>query len=136
MSAVAGLLIGLIALQTIPLQLFPSGFDPPFMWLTVPTFPASPEENERAVAIPVEDALSTISGLQQVRSWVRGDNVGFALRLDPNADVDLIWLRLRARLSQLLPKLPEGSRFAQIWRHDPNNQPTLVFGVELPPRTR
>ncbi|MEE2645192.1 MAG: efflux RND transporter permease subunit, partial [Myxococcota bacterium] len=132
MSAIAAILVGLISLSTLPMQLLPSGFDPPFMWLTIPTFPASPEENETLIAEPVENAISTLGELEKIRSWVRGESVSFGLRLYPNADVDLTWLRLKARLAQTLPKLPPGARFAQIWRHDPNNQPTLVIGIELP----
>ena len=131
-SLLAALTLGLIAYVSIPLQLIPSGFDPLFLWVSVPTWTATSSENELAVAEPIEDALSTLSSLESMRSFVRSDSVAFGLGLRNDADVNLTYQRVRERLRATLPSLPLGARFAYIWRHDPNEDPVYVAGVEFP----
>jgi HAE1 family hydrophobic/amphiphilic exporter-1 len=131
-SLLAAALLGVIAYLNLPQQLIPSGFDPLFLWVHVPTLAATSGENERLVAEPVEDALSTLPSVSRLSTFVRSDSVGFALELHPTADPQLSYQRVRERLKLITPRLPEGSRFAYIWRHDPNDEPVLVVGVELP----
>jgi HAE1 family hydrophobic/amphiphilic exporter-1 len=125
--AVVGL--GLIAYFNIPLQLLPNGYSSPFIWLSIPTLSSAPEENELVIAQPIEDALSTLPDLKELESYIRSDNVNFHINLYPNADVDLAYQRVRARLKKEIPNLPEGARFAYMWRHDPNDDPVLVVGL-------
>ena len=134
MSLTLLLVIGGIAYLKMPLQLLPDGLSPPFMWVAIPTFAASPEENELVVAEPIEDALSTLAEIDRLRTFIRTNNVGFAIDLHPKSDPDLSYLRVRARLRRHLPTLPEGSQFAMIWRHDPNEDPLYVFAITFPPR--
>ncbi|MBM4292441.1 MAG: efflux RND transporter permease subunit, partial [Deltaproteobacteria bacterium] len=131
-SLVAVALLGVIAALRLPQQLIPSGFDPLFLWVHVPTLAANSGENERLVAEPVEDALATLPSVSKLSTFVRSDSVGFALELHPSADPQLSYQRVRERLKVVTPRLPEGSRFAFIWRHDPSDEPVLVVGVELP----
>lgn len=135
MSLAALLVVGLIAQLELPTQLLPSGFDPPFMWVHIPTLPSAPADNERAVAIPVEDGLGTLPGLAEQRTFVRSDSVGFMIRLTDDVDVDTSYQQVRDRLDRTLPTLPTGSRFAFIWRHDPNSRPVAVYGLTYPEGT-
>jgi len=132
MSLIATLMLGLIAYRQIPLQLIPDGLDPPFLFVYVPTLAASSGENELAVAEPIEEALSTLSCIENMRGFVRGSSVGFALNLRKSEDTNIAYQRIRERMRAVTPKLPLGSRFAFIWRHDPNDQPVYVVGVEPP----
>ena len=133
MSLVLMMVIGSIAYIRLPLQLLPDGLNPPFMWLAIPTLSASPEENEQQVAKPIEDALSTLAEIDRLRSFIRTNNVGFAIHLHPQSDQNLSYLRIRSRLRRHLPRLPEGAQFAMIWRHDPNDDPLYAFSVTYPP---
>ena len=132
MSLVLTSVLGLIAYYRLPLQLLPDGFTPPFMWVRVPTLAASPEESEKLVAKPLEDALSTLAEIERLRTFVRTTNVGFAINLRPESDPDLSYTRIRARLRRTLPQLPEGAQRSIIWRHDPNDDPLFVFSVTYP----
>lgn len=132
MSLVATLLLGIVAYLNIPLQLIPDGLDPPFLFVYVPTLTATSGENELAVAEPIEDALSTLTSVDQLRCFIRSNSVGFAVSLRKKVDSQVAYQRIRERLRSTLPHLPIGSRFAFIWRHDPNDQPVYVVGVEPP----
>lgn len=130
------IVFGVIAYLHIPLQLIPNGFNLPFMWVSIPTLAASPDENEQLIAKPIEDALATLPSIKKLRSFIRTSNVGFGLSLHPQSDPTLTYQRLRTRLRTHLPKLPEGSQFAFIWRHDPNDQPIYVVGIQFPKNTK
>lgn len=135
MTLAALLVVGFIAQHLLPVQLLPSGFDPPFMWVQVPTLPTAPADNERAVALPIEDSLGTLPGLKQQRTFVRADSVGFMLELTNDVDIDDAYEQVRDRLDRILPTLPSGARFAVIWRHDPNERPVAVYGLTYPEGT-
>ncbi len=132
MSLVALGVVGFIAARALPVQLLPSGFDPPFLWVEVPTLPAAPTDHARSIAEPLEDGFATLPGLSELRAHVRSTSVGFLLRLDPYTDVELTHSRVRDRLDRVLPTLPPGSREAFIWRHDPNAEPVVILGVTWP----
>ncbi|MEZ4431567.1 MAG: efflux RND transporter permease subunit [bacterium] len=135
MTLAALLVVGFIAFRLLPVQLLPSGFDPPFMWVQIPTLPTAPADNERAVALPIEDGLGTLPGLTQQRTFVRADSVGFMLQLSNDVDLDDAYEQVRDRLDRALPTLPSGARFAYIWRHDPNARPIAVYGLTYPEGT-
>jgi hydrophobic/amphiphilic exporter-1 (mainly G- bacteria), HAE1 family len=132
MSLALVILLGMIAYFKMPLQLLPDGLSPPFMWVSIPTLSASPEENEQLVAKPIEDALSTLAEIDRLRTFIRTNSVGFAINLHPKSDHNLSYLRIRSRLRRYLPQLPEGAQFAMIWRHDPNDDPLYAFSITYP----
>ena len=132
MSLIVALLLGVIAYQSISLQLFPDGFDPPFFWVSIPTLSATTGENEITIAEPVEDALRILPNIKTLNTYVRNNSVGFAISLHPQSDVNLSYQRIRSRLRAVTPKLPEGAQFPYIWRHNPNDTAVQVMGVRFP----
>lgn len=133
MSLAAALVTGVLAWQMIPVQLMPSGFTPPFMFVSVPTLPGAPADHERTVAEPIESAIATLPGLKTMRTSVRAEQVGIRIELEAEVDVDVAYDQIRDRLDRELPLLPEGSRQAFIFRHDPDEQPLFILGVVYPP---
>ncbi|MEZ4474212.1 MAG: efflux RND transporter permease subunit, partial [bacterium] len=136
MSLLALLTVGGIAWRLIPVQLLPSGFDAPVMWVAIPTLPAAPADNERAVAEPVEEALATMPDLDALRTIVRSDRVVFRVGMRKDADPEGMYAQLQDRLDRVRPKLPESTRLASIWRHDPNDDPVMILGIVYPPGAR
>ena len=132
MTLAALLVVGAVANEKLPVQLLPSGFSPPFMWVSIGTLPAAPADNEREVAEPVEDALATLPGLESLRSYIRSTEVDFRVVLESKTDSDVAYAQVRDRLDRVLPTLPDGVRQAFIWRHDPNNDPVFILGVTYP----
>ncbi|MCB9549455.1 MAG: efflux RND transporter permease subunit [Myxococcales bacterium] len=136
MSLLALLTVGGIAWRLIPVQLLPSGFDAPVMWVAIPTLPAAPADNERSVAEPVEEALATMPDLDALRTIVRSDRVVFRVEMRKDADPEGMYAQLQDRLDRVRPRLPEGTRLASIWRHDPNDDPVMILGVVYPESAR
>jgi hydrophobic/amphiphilic exporter-1 (mainly G- bacteria), HAE1 family len=72
MFFVSLLVIGLIAASRLPLEQFPE-VSPPFIMVQLPYAGSTPEEVERTVLRPVEEALSTLSGIKSMRASARAD---------------------------------------------------------------
>ena len=79
MSLLLMVVLGVIAYRGLRLQLLPDDLSPPFMFVSIPTLAASPEENELTIAKPVEDALSTLAEVDELKSFIRTSHVGFAI---------------------------------------------------------
>ena len=132
MGLLALLVVGAIAWQRIPLQLLPSGYSPPFLYAHLPVSASTPAELEQSVALPVEDYFGTLHGLERLRTFVRTDSVGFLLQFADGTDMDLAYLEVMDRLDRAWPGLPEGTRRPYLWKHNPQDDPVIWFGVALP----
>src|ERR1043165_7638492 len=64
--------IGLIAAIRLPLEAFPE-VSPPFIFVQVPYTCSTPEEVERTLLRPVEEALSTMTGIKRMDANARAD---------------------------------------------------------------
>ena len=94
------------------------------------TYPgAGPAEIEEQVSKPIEDAISTINGVDVVRSFSR-DSVSvvivqFALdanELEANADA-------RDRLQQVRAQLPDSAKDPVLQKFDPSAAPIMTYAV-------
>ena len=64
---VALALVGLIASRLLPLEKFPD-IEFPGIFIQIPYEGSSPEEIERLITRPVEEALATLSGVERMSS--------------------------------------------------------------------
>ena len=67
MVAVSAVVLGVVALQRLPLYLYPS-YDSPRLQVIVPYRSSAPEEIERLIVRPLEDSLGTLSHLERMTS--------------------------------------------------------------------
>jgi len=71
--------------------------------------PRAPEEVERLLAVPVEDALASLPGLQRMESLSGASGVRVMLSLERLADASATRAEIRARLAGALGRLPVDS---------------------------
>ena len=82
MVFVSLVVIGLLAAFRLPLEQFPD-VNVPFVFVSVPYPGSTPQEVERQITRPVEEALSTLPGISMMNSTSRADNAGiFLMRAD------------------------------------------------------
>ena len=72
MFFVSLVVIGLIAAIRLPLEAFPE-VSPPFIFVSLPYAGSTPEEVERTVLRPAEEALATMSGVKRMDSNARSE---------------------------------------------------------------
>lgn len=131
MLLIACMVVGFIAYWRISLQLLPSGFTPPFLFVTVPTVPTTPSDVERDIVEPVESILRTVRNAQRVRSRATSNSATFFVEFSDGTDMSNAYNQVRDRLERVQPELPpEVSRW-MIWKFDPNEDPLMFIGVRV-----
>jgi HAE1 family hydrophobic/amphiphilic exporter-1 len=107
MTLLATFVVGLIAFKEIPVALFPSGFEAPYLGAWVPFRDSTPRETEEQIAKPIEEITKTINGVTSVEtnSFERG--MWLFLRFDRDTDMDVAYAQLRDRMDRVRPDLPD-----------------------------
>ena len=105
MFFVSMVVIGLIAAVRLPLELFPD-IDIPFMAVNLPYPNSTPEEVEREITRPVEEALSTLTGIQHMNSTSRADGTDIFLRFKWGQDVTIKAVEAREKIDAVRSTLP------------------------------
>jgi HAE1 family hydrophobic/amphiphilic exporter-1 len=101
-------LIGLIAARLLPLEQFPDiAF--PGMQVTIPYPGSTPEEVEELITRPVEEALSTLSGIQELRSISSENQAEFQIEFGWGTDVEAVGFEVRTKLDSIKNQLPQGA---------------------------
>ena len=108
--------IGLIAAFRLPLAFFPE-IDAPFLFINLPYPGSTPEEVERTITRPVEEALATLSGIKQMRSSSRADGAGVFIQFSWGREIDVLASEARERLDAIRDELPDDLQryFVQKW---------------------
>jgi HAE1 family hydrophobic/amphiphilic exporter-1 len=107
MLFVSMFVIGLIAAVRLPLEALPS-LSFPAVFVQLPYPGSTPEEVERTILRPAEEALSTMSGLERMegRAGADGAFVG-VFYSDWDTDVQIAASEARERLDAIRDELPE-----------------------------
>lgn len=132
MAFLALLVIGLIAWARIPLQMMPDGFEPGFLWVRVPYRNASPLETDEKIVRVVQAQLATVPGIQSLRSFADSGSAGFGISFHSSVDMDEAYNAVVDRLERAMPELPDDVDRYWIFRFDPNDEPVVWAGVQLP----
>lgn len=122
--------LAVVAVARLPVALLPSLRYPSLVvWTAYPD--VAPEQVERAVTEPVEEAVAGTAGLAGITS--RTQLGGSLVRLDFgwNADLDLAALDVREKLDRLGGLLPDRAERPLVLRVDPSDRPILVLAVGL-----
>src|SRR3954470_7951331 len=108
MLMLAPVVLGLASYTRLGVELFPN-VDVPVVVVTTTLKGASVEEMESAVTKPVEEAVNTVSGIDELRSTTREgvSSVVIGFKLEKNGDIAA--QDVRDKVSTLLPRLPVGT---------------------------
>lgn len=106
MIIVSLIVLGGVALLRLPLAFLPD-FEEPQLFVRIPYPNASPEQIERMIVRPVEDALGSTKGLQEM--WSQCDQEGGMIRLQFDWDIDMQVARVEAweRIDRIRRDLPD-----------------------------
>jgi hypothetical protein len=89
------IVIGIVALVNIPIELIPSGFSPPFMQVEVPYANATAQDVEDRITRPLEQALSTTPGLDELSATSRADRSSLSLVFESDTDMNIAYREVR-----------------------------------------
>ncbi|TGL61498.1 efflux RND transporter permease subunit [Leptospira sarikeiensis] len=122
------LVSGYLSLNKLGVDLFPN-VTIPVVTVTVPYPGAAPNEIETLIAKPVEDELSTISGVKRIRSTCSEGSGTVVLEFTLETDVKYAEQQVRDKVSAVKPKLPNDIKEPVIRRIDPADQPIIILAL-------
>src|SRR5919198_2086982 len=125
---IALMTLGLLGARSIGVDLFP---DVSFPIVTVVTpYPgAAPEEVEQLVTKPVEEQVSSVNGVDEVRSFSRDSVSTIIVQFKLGIDVKTAAADVRDKVAGIRGKLPTDIKDPVIQRVDPTAQPIMTYAV-------
>jgi HAE1 family hydrophobic/amphiphilic exporter-1 len=117
--------LGVIASFRLPLEQFPD-VNVPFVFVDLPYPGSTPQEVERSIARPVEEALSTLQGIRQINSVSRPDGAQVFMQFsDWDRDIEIAASEARDRIDAIRTDLPADFQRYFVLKFSPSDEPLL-----------
>ena len=125
--------VGYIAFNKMNVELFPN-IDIPIIFVSTRYDGAAPSEIESLVSKPLEEEISTVSGIKKLMSRSLKDTSQIIVQLYQNTDIKYAEQQIRDKINQARARLPEDIKEPVIRRVDPSDQPvlTIILKADLP----
>ena len=123
-SMLALVVFGIFALFNLDTDEYPE-INPPFVVVAIPYPGASPDIVEREVVDPMEEAISGISGVDEMTSQSFDGYASILVQFVFEKDVQQATQDVRDAISQIRGDLPQEMEEPILARFDPNDQPIV-----------
>lgn len=128
MMMVAIFVIGLFSYSRLPVEQLPD-VDFPVV-AVVTSYPgATPEAVEADIIKPIEDGISTLSGIDTITSTAQTGSSMVLIQFDLEVDSSVAAQDVRDRIAQISGTLPDNADDPQILRFDPSELPVMSVAV-------
>ncbi|HXW53047.1 MAG TPA: efflux RND transporter permease subunit [Myxococcota bacterium] len=122
------MMLGLLGAKNLGVDLFPD-ISFPVVSVTTVFRGAGPSEVERLVTKPIEEAVSSINGVDEVRSFSRDSYSTVIIQFKLETDIKLAATDVRDKIAAIAQKLPTDIEQPVIQRLDPTALPILTYAV-------
>ncbi|MDR6982407.1 multidrug efflux pump subunit AcrB [Rheinheimera pacifica] len=122
------LVFGVIASRMLPLEKFP-GIDIPQIFINVPYNNATPTEIERLITRPLEEALATVTGIKQMRSWSNENSAEVSLEFKWEENINSKSIEVRERLDSIRHLLPKDVERVLVFQFNTNDMPIFQLRI-------
>ncbi|MGO9602420.1 MAG: efflux RND transporter permease subunit [Candidatus Binataceae bacterium] len=120
--------LGWFSYERLGVDLFPK-VDVPTVMVTTTLPGAAPEETEARVTKPLEEAINTVSGIDEMRSNTMEGISQIIIQFKLERDLDAAVQDVRDRISTALDQLPEGTKPPLVQKFDLDSVPVLTMTV-------
>ena len=124
MVIVSIIVLGLLALQRLPLAFLPN-FSSDNVDISVPYASSSPEEVERLITRPIEEIMSTLPHLENISSTSSPEEARIEVEFVEGTDMGLASVGVRDRLDRVRPQLPDDVDRINIRRWQSTDFPVI-----------
>ena len=122
------LVIGVLALKNLAVDLYPN-VSYPVLVVVSRLDGAAPEEMEQLITKKMEDSLSTIAGINTLRSVSREGVSVVIMEFDAAIDIRFQEIQVRGKIANLRSSLPDTLKEPEIFRQDPDDTPIIEVAV-------
>ena len=121
-------LFGGLSARVIPLELFPA-FDVPVLWINIPYPGSTPDEVERQITRPAEDALATLTDVKRLTSTSREDQASLQLEFAFGTDTNLKAIEVREKLDGVRDQFPRDIQRIFVGQFSTSDIPILQVRI-------
>lgn len=115
---------GLISSKLLPQESWPS-LNIPIAFINVPYNGASPEEVERLITRPIEEAVATLGGITDLRSSSRASGASIRVFMELSADLDSRIMDVREKVDMVRSQLPDDVQRVFVQKFSTQDLPVL-----------
>ncbi|HOW27713.1 MAG TPA: efflux RND transporter permease subunit [Elusimicrobiota bacterium] len=128
MIIVALVVMGMFAYPRLGVDLFPN-VEFPYAVVTTTLRGASPEEIETSITKPIEEAVNTIAGLENIESTSFEGMSQVVIQFELEKDVEVAAQEVRDRVNRIMRNLPQGTDPPVIEKFDVGAVPVMSISV-------
>ncbi len=115
--------LGRLAIDLIPEVSFPS------LSISSSYSGVAPEEIERLLTIPLEQAVSSVNGVTGMQSTSREGSSRITLQFDWGTDLQAAANEVRANVERVRSRLPDDASAPSVGSFDPNRMPIMTIAL-------
>ena len=132
MAFVALCVLGSIAWSRIPLDMFPPGFNAPYIWIWVPFRNTTPLETEQRIVHPMEEQLATVGGIKNFESRASTSGGQVSLEFHQSVDMADAYNQVVDRMERAMAELPDEVERYWVFRWNPADEAKIWVGFTVP----
>jgi HAE1 family hydrophobic/amphiphilic exporter-1 len=129
MTLLALMVVGIIAFTRIPVDLWPAGFTPPFLWVWTPYPNSNPQEVEQQIAKHIEDQVQTVSDVERIETYSSSNGCGTFIRFKQDTDMEEAYAAVRDRMDRVKSEIPDDVERIYIWKWRSDDDPVLWIAL-------
>ncbi len=123
------IVVGVMGLRFLPVDLLPPIDFPRLSIMT--SYPnVGPEEIETIITDRLENAVASVSNIEEVRSNSSEGRSNVTLEFAQGTDIDAAANDVRAALDRIRGNFPEEADSPRLRKFDPDNFPVVILGVQ------
>ena len=123
------IIVGTVALMRLPVELKPNISYGDISIIIAVRGGMPPQEVENLVTKPVEEAVSTVSHLENIYSTSKSGESRIWLEFEPGIDMDFAALEVREKFSKVRDKLPKEIEKPIIAQYKESDLPVMILAV-------
>ncbi|MDQ1343280.1 MAG: Efflux transporter permease subunit, partial [Pseudomonadota bacterium] len=128
MVALAVLAVGIISTKLLRLEAMPD-ITFPGMQVVIPFPGSTPEEMELLVVRPVEEALATLTGIEEIRATAGSDQAQFTVLFDWDRDPETAAFEVRTKIDSIRSQLPAAADRVLMFAFSASDEPVIVIRI-------
>ncbi len=126
---VAVVLLGLLNATRLGVELLPN-FEVPILAVSTSYGGATPDQVDREISRKIEDAVSTISGVSDIRSTSTSGQSALIITFQDGTDIDSAANSVSQSVAAIRGTLPSDADAPIVQKFDPNAQPILTLALQ------
>jgi len=128
MVFISFVVIGIIASRMVPLEYFPD-ISFPGAYISVPYNNSTPEEVERNITRPIEEAIATISGLERMSSNSSENQAGIFVQFKMGTDISMKSMEIKEKIDGIRNQLPDDLERFYINKFSAQDNPMMNLRI-------